>query len=435
MAAALDFVYRYAYPSELQGQRLSLATSATAQGHPYFFTGQALYPEHLAAQLLVLTQVVRTHFFLPRPVMSDPVFTSNERVLRAEGFSGCCGVYARVDLPASSFDGQCQGRGTTNVDFNEPMRRSLLGVKRQDRLLFSVGAQEVALEVSGHRVVEKKVKLPVRWIASFSEAQAYQAQLQLRFELKASQGLALLRSFPRVPGKGTNHIVSSGGTVRLSQQSGRGSVPLSGTHRVLILEPWLRQADGLRVWVDDASGVSAWEAHSKAGRVTLLLSPELSRGFSGEGQVLEDLGRPLCSELLLQVRASLNWDSGVDVERLAGELSVGPDEVRRALCVLGARGLAGFDATEGRYFHRELPFELAKVESLQPRLVAARKLLETGQIESLGQGEYRAMGSDVPHFVRLSESGGRCSCPWFSKHQGARGPCKHVLAAQLLAGS
>jgi hypothetical protein len=33
--------------------------------------------------------------------------------------------------------------------------------------------------------------------------------------------------------------------------------------------------------------------------------------------------------------------------------------------------------------------------------------------------------------VRLSPSGVRCTCPWFSKHQGQRGPCKHVLAAQM----
>jgi len=34
--------------------------------------------------------------------------------------------------------------------------------------------------------------------------------------------------------------------------------------------------------------------------------------------------------------------------------------------------------------------------------------------------------------VRLLEDGARCTCPWFAKHRGARGPCKHVLAAQLV---
>ena len=70
--------------------------------------------------LLVLSDVVRTHFFLPQPALLDPVVTSNEAMLRFEGFSGCCGVYARVDLPAEAFDSDIQGRGTTNVDFNNP---------------------------------------------------------------------------------------------------------------------------------------------------------------------------------------------------------------------------------------------------------------------------------------------------------------------------
>jgi predicted nucleic acid-binding Zn finger protein len=33
--------------------------------------------------------------------------------------------------------------------------------------------------------------------------------------------------------------------------------------------------------------------------------------------------------------------------------------------------------------------------------------------------------------VRLRAEGDRCTCPWFSKHQGQRGPCKHVLAARI----
>ena len=52
--------------------------------------------------LSVLCEVVRTHFFQPQPPNLDPVITSSPEMLRFEGFSGCCGVYARVDLPAQS---------------------------------------------------------------------------------------------------------------------------------------------------------------------------------------------------------------------------------------------------------------------------------------------------------------------------------------------
>jgi hypothetical protein len=106
------------------------------------------------------------------------------------------------------------------------------------------------------------------------------------------------------------------------------------------------------------------------------------------------------------------------------------------LAALGSRGLVGFDLGEGAYFHRELPFDLSLVEALQPRLQGARKLLAAGGVRvgerTHEQIELFVAGSGVEHRVRLTAAGAKCTCPWFSKHQGQRGPCKHVLAAQLL---
>ncbi len=31
------------------------------------------------------------------------------------------------------------------------------------------------------------------------------------------------------------------------------------------------------------------------------------------------------------------------------------------------------------------------------------------------------------------DDGWTCTCPWYGKHHGDRGPCKHVLAVQLVA--
>jgi predicted nucleic acid-binding Zn finger protein len=36
----------------------------------------------------------------------------------------------------------------------------------------------------------------------------------------------------------------------------------------------------------------------------------------------------------------------------------------------------------------------------------------------------------VSYRVRELDGLMRCTCPWFARHQGERGPCKHVLAAQ-----
>lgn len=432
MATALDFTYRYAQPSQLVGRDLQLATCVKNESYPYFFEGRALYPERLAQQLLVLTKVVRTHFFLPTPPILDPVLTSSEKVLRAEGFSGCCGVYARVDLPAHVFEGECKGRGTTNVDFNDPMRRALLGIRRGSEVNFAVGQDEVALESDGHKTVEKKVKLPVRWLKSFSEVQAYQAQLEMRFDIPAAKALNFLRTFPRSGGpKGTSYVVSAGSGLRLSQRPKKGGVPFAGTHRAAVLEPLLKRAKGLRIWSHEETGVSGWEVYGEAGRVFLLLSPEVYRGFSGEGQLLSSLAGGQGADILTKVKAQLRWQSAIDADALAAQLKVDRTDVSAALAILGSRGLAGYDATSERYFHRELPFDLSQVESLQPRLLAARKLLESGGIQALKEREFQVKGTDVFHHVRLLPQGDRCSCPWFSKHQGQRGPCKHILAVQL----
>ena len=82
----------------------------------------------------------------------------------------------------------------------------------------------------------------------------------------------------------------------------------------------------------------------------------------------------------------------------------------------------------------------SRVEALQPRLKGARKLLDEKRVElvrRLGDEAFDLAvgGTDVQHHVRLRPDGDRCTCPWFSKHQGQRGPCKHVLAARMFVES
>ena len=83
---------------------------------------------------------------------------------------------------------------------------------------------------------------------------------------------------------------------------------------------------------------------------------------------------------------------------------------------------------------------MEQIESLQPRLKAARKLLaeskarvvqRTGSDDTL-TAEVMVQGTDVEHRVRLLPDGDKCTCPWYGKHQNERGPCKHILAARLL---
>jgi hypothetical protein len=160
------------------------------------------------------------------------------------------------------------------------------------------------------------------------------------------------------------------------------------------------------------------------------------RGFSGEGQALFDLASAGGKNGLARVQASLKWESRIHAPALADKFALPTNCVAAALSVLGARGLVGYDLAEGTYFHRELPFDLSRVETLQPRLRHARKLLERAGVHIVRQEEDRVeamvAGSGVEHRVRLTGDEAHCTCPWFAKHQGRRGPCKHVLALQIL---
>lgn len=440
-AATLDFTYRYAFPSGVaetdRGPGLLLATCGAHHEQPYFFDGSMLAPRETGEMLMVLSDVVRTHFFLPRPALLDPVVTSNELMLRFEGFSGCCGVYARVDIPAEAFRSDHLGRGTTNVDFNNPMRAALSRLRDRDEARLAVGSDSVELSKGGDTVVEKKVKLPIRWIKGFSEVQLYQPAMTPRIEVPGAEARKFVRSLPRSTApKKPSFVTQTGKTLRLSQRTTAGGIRFQGTHRVRVLEPLLNTAKSLRIWADDQTGTTAWEVVLRAGRFFLMLSPEVYRGFSGEGQALEKLAGNRWQEALPLVQQQLKGQAQLDADELARETNLPRADVEAALAVLGSRGLAGYDANRAAYFHRQLPFELDKVEQLQPRLKAARALLANQGVAVLrqpdeGEAEVEVAGSGVTHLVRLRADGDKCSCPWFSKHLGERGPCKHILAARM----
>lgn len=66
-------------------------------------------------------------------------------------------------------------------------------------------------------------------------------------------------------------------------------------------------------------------------------------------------------------------------------------------------------------------------------------MLEQGLVQRYGaQFHVRPSHGEYPHVVTLGAdettegAGTRCTCAFWLKHQGTRGPCKHVLAAQLL---
>jgi hypothetical protein len=444
-----EIVYRYDIPSELRadaGQsELVLATSGgvTEAGpavRPQFFSGLLTEPAVAAAGMLAVAAVARARYVTSASVVAqllrDPVVTSNGDRLRFESFSGCCGVHARLDLLPAALDGAPALSGTTNVDFNDPMRAALAGTAAGGALLLTVGAGEVSVTTAGGSVTERKVPLPQRWLKGLGEVQALASGMRLAGELGAAEARRFIRAVPR-QARRPLWVIPAGGAFRLAVAPQPGAVCLAGPHRLAELHPLLRFTRGLRAYGPPAGhgslpAPSAWELDLGTARLTLTLSPEHYRGFSGEGALLTRLGDDAAASDADLISVLLAWDPRIDGGRLSREARLSEARVTAALSYLAASGRVGYDLAEEAFFHRELPFGAAALERMHPRLGDARALADAGAVTLCPGGAVVRSGDSV-HRVTFADPHDRCTCPWWGKHQGTRGPCKHVLAARLAA--
>jgi hypothetical protein len=129
--------YSYLRPSALHdstaGHTLALETSGSATpagevANPRFFNGFLTAPRRRRCSRSPMWQPPATTYRPSANAWLDPVVTADGDRLRLESFSGCCGVYARLDVLAPGLDGDDVGHGTTNVDVNPPLRRALAGL-------------------------------------------------------------------------------------------------------------------------------------------------------------------------------------------------------------------------------------------------------------------------------------------------------------------
>ncbi|WP_204041911.1 SWIM zinc finger family protein [Acrocarpospora phusangensis] len=430
--------YRYTAPSRLVDGRLGLSTSGgTALSGPAlapkFFSGAVTQAAPAAAALLGVADVALTRYHQPRPGWTrDPVVTCGGDRLRFESFSACGGVYARLDLLGGALDGEVFDRGTTNVDVNGPLREALARVGARDGLHLGVGADELTVTTLDGAVVEKKVPLPERWLRGFAEVQVIAAGMDLRAELPAVNAVRFLRSLPK-RANATLWVFPTGRDLRVGDRPGPGGVCLSGAGRLATLLPLLRFARSLRVYgpaATDGPASSAWELELPGMRYTLALSPERWRGFSGEGAVLADLATDEAESDADVVGMLLNFEPEVEIGLLADRAGLSVARVRAALTQLGTAGRVGYDLADAAHFHRELPYDKEHVQHLNPRLTSARKLVEAGAVQVEGETARVRTDGGVRE-VGLAD--GSCTCPWWWDHRGSRGPCKHVLAARMVA--
>lgn len=367
-------------------------------------------------------------------LLKDPIVTAGNEKIRFEGFSHCAGVYARVDVLPNGHDGEFLENGTTNVDFNQAMLSALSSIGKSENVVLSVGKKDVSLSREGQKIVERKVPLPTKWIKGLTSVQLFLAEAEKNFTFNRLQTLQLFQSLPNGKPKTDHYLIVRGAKPVFSPVKSNDAICIGGIHRLRLLEPLLPLATEMRVFAHPQMQSTTWQLYFGAVRFSLSLSRDFWRGFSGEGAALESLIEDVPDNWIDALDKYSYANQEFNTTLLAVEQGIDLTKVQNITSRLSAMGLLGFDLDENHFFYRRLPFKLGRIMSLNPRLKDAEKLLQEGKVEITLQTdtkvEARVEGSGVKHLVILEGETDRCTCTWFSKNQGERGLCKHILAVK-----
>jgi hypothetical protein len=418
---------------------LATADALTPQGlvaNPVFFTGFVDRPDVFAAGLLAVADVAAARYadfgMMKRVYAADPVVTGSGDRLRFESFSACNGVQARFDVLAEGLSGNPAAFGTTNVDINHPLRMALATIDRAEALHLSVGSDELRASTPEATHVERKVALPDKWVRGLAEVPVITATMRPFAEIAGPKIPSFVAALPRIAPPGpTIYLIPRGTNWLLSQRALPGAAKLAGVSRLRGMERILRHATALKIFTAD-SGASAWVFELPGSRLTLTLSPEPYRGFSGEGGLLTLLAKPEAAEVGTELLGHVGWDSRIDPLELTVRSGRSAADVEAGLAWLAASGRLGYDLVDRSWFHRELPIDAGKVLRRNPRLVSAQRLVDAREVQPEGAG-WRARGKNRESYLVSAEL--RCQCAWEDEHHGARGPCKHILAVLLLSNT
>lgn len=406
---------------------------------PCFFWGNVGQPFILARCLITLSNIVRSSFSLSpfqMTLLKAPIVTAGNERLRFEGFSHCAGVYARIDVMPDGLDGEFLENGTTNIDFNQPMINALGSIRPNEKIMLSIGEKEVGLYKEEEKIIERKVPLPVKWIKGLGTVQVYLSESEKRHTFNKIQTQQLFRAMPKGVIKTDYYLIVRGNKPIFSPVKSVDSVCIGGLHRLRLLEPLLPYIDSMQVFPHINMHSTTWQLYMGNIRFSFSLSREFWRGFSGEGAILDNLISEVSDDWIDALDKYAYVNQSFNPSKLVLEENVSFENTENITGRLAVMGLLGYDLDDREFFYRRLPFKLSRIMGLNPRIKNAEKLIEDGKVEILNNSkertEARVEGSGVHHTIIIEEERERCTCEWFSKYQGERGPCKHVLAVKKL---
>ena len=430
---------------------LSIAPALTPKGveeDPLFFNGEIIDPVVISGGLLVLADIVSTRYFKYVPVAQrDPILSAQGDRLRAECFSACNGVYARMDVFQSALDGEIL-YGTTNVDIGADLRKSLFNVKQGDRLKFRIG-DEGWKTVHSRKAdneniltdirIQRPVKMPDRWIRALGNCAMLHQNMEYKFHVEGIRAKAFIAMLPPVTGKErSGWLTPTKAGVMLKLMEEKNSVYISGLHRLSALRRIMSYVNAVYFYAPQNSeaGQMMIEVCMRGASITLSLTAKSYEGYSGEGALLDSLSDLKILEYADKIDNILNFESILDLDKISESTGIIKNDIKNAIELLAVSGKLGFDVQEKAFFHRELPDDPDRVLKDNPRLVGAKKLMEG--VSHVEDDVWHVKSQDTTYRViypkDLGAHNAKCTCTWYLKHQNSRGPCKHILAVKLKKG-
>lgn len=393
----------------------------------------------------------------------DPVLTVSADALRVEVLSRDESTYALLTLRADhAYAASGVVPGTTHLDLQPELLRSLAGIRTYRRTELAVGA------AASPRPRERRVAL--RWLRAFGQMQAAALLPAHRFEIapidlynilftlrmrKAKKPPRGLR-YELVPGERPRIVIEPWDLV-LTANGGpyTGKRPLVvrtwGRNRLSTLARVLPHARRIEVHLLGPGLPAYYVVDLEDARLTLALSGWTDSGWAGVSTF--DLLAASSSADALGAAVQARLAKGpASLDELAAATGRGRDEVRHAALAELGQLRAGCDLGAGVLFARplvaaEVPAEALRFrdarEAEAHRLLASAKQVRLLKVHEAPEGrsiegqveDQKASRTFYPSFTLDREgrtTGATCTCPAFRRSGIKEGPCEHMIAVRVL---
>jgi hypothetical protein len=479
MEIALAYDRRTSLALSAGGAALDFAANLLRK--PVSFRGRMRDPLLLRQLLLALhTSIVSDMRFDEEAWLTtlDPVVTVHDDQLFFEGFSADSSVYARLSMPLDLFETEGEVRyGTTNIDFNQPLKAALSHLRSSRRTVLRIGAGGLGVTTTvGSAALdhfERKVDVPESWLKGFLQVQGALAMPSYSFSVQPADLLTVIAFFqehkppslphglrfefqPGVPIAAILEPWERRFALRETHYDGYPrAVRLWGRRRLELLRDVLPYADRVKVSVLGRGLPHCYTCYCGPYRFLLALSGWVRNDWSTDlaFDMLAPRG-PSDAQAAERVHAYLGEHLAAPAAEIAGDMGLTPAEVEQALFQLCRAGRVMSDPTTRQYRLRELfaePLDAGVLFAPDPRVAEAERLLAAGRVvlrsvtlpeqaqdhrrETKALGVVRDGESEYEVTVSVDESGrlrfGRCQCPFFARNMMSRGPCVHIMAARL----